>query len=168
LRYSIRHSFDIDSDTFWNKLFFEHEYNQALFVGHLKFPVYRVQEFKRASDGSVHRRIECAPPVEVPAVARKIVGDTASYIEDGRFEPNTRRFKLEITPKLGADKIKTSVTLWVEPRGNKRIERIAEIDNSVAVFGVGKLVEAFIEKQTRATYDASAAFTRQWIVQKGL
>lgn len=168
MRYTIRHSFDIDADTFWNKLFFDPAYNQALFEGHLKFNVYRVLKLEHGSDGSVHRRVECAPPIEVPTVMKKIVGESTSYIEDGRFDPKTQRFTIEVTPKVGADKIKTVLTLSVEPRGTKKIERIAEVDTSVSVFGVGKLIEAFVEKQMRATYDSASAFTQQWIAQKGL
>jgi hypothetical protein len=168
VRYTISHVFEIGADGFWDKLFFDPEYNQALFADHLKFNTYRVLELDKRPDGSVHRRVECAPPIELPAVAKKVVGDSTSYVEDGQFDPKTRRFSVVVVPKVGADKIKTRVTLWVEPRGDERVERFAEVDNSVNVFGIGKLVEAFIEKQTRVTYDAAAAFTNAWIKQKSL
>jgi hypothetical protein len=168
VRYTISHVFDIGADKFWDKLFFDPEYNEALFPGHLKFNLYRVLELERKPDGSVHRRIECAPPVELPAVAKKVMGESTSYVEDGYFDPKTQRFDVVVTPKVAADKIKTQVSLWIEPRGDKRVERFAAVDSSVNVFGVGKLLEAFIEKQTRATYDTAAAFTNAWIKQKGL
>lgn len=168
MRYSIKHSFNVDVDTFWNKLFFDPEYNKALFEGHLKFAGYRVLALDRGPDGSVHRRVECAPAVELPAVAKKVIGDSTSYVEDGRYDPKTGRFTVEVTPRVGADKIKTRVTLHAEPRGDKRIERIVEVDNSVNIFGVGKVLELFVEKQMRATYDEAAAFTQRWIADKGL
>ena len=168
MRYTIKHTFDTDVDTFWNKLFFDAEYNNALFQGHLKFTAYRVLEIDKRPDGSVHRRVECAPPIELPAIAKKAIGDSTSYVEDGRFDPKSGRFTVEVTPRVGADKIKTRVALWAEPRGDKRIERIVEVDNSVHVFGVGKLIEAFVEKQMRATYDQAATFTNRWIADKGL
>lgn len=168
MRFTIRHTFDIDEDTFWGKLFFDPAYNEALFQDYLKFNVYRVLELDHRDDGTVIRRTECAPPVEVPAAARKVIGDTTSYVEEGRFDPKTKRFTVQVLPKVGGDKIKTQVTMWVEPRGDKKIERIAEVDNSVKVFGVGKLIEGFIEKQTRGTYDSAADFTKRWIAEKGL
>lgn len=168
MRYTIRHTFDTDVDTFWNKIFFDPEYNSELFERYLKFTVYRVLELDRQPDGSVHRRVECAPPVEIPAVAKKIIGDSTSYVEDGRFDPKTKRFSLEVFPKVGADKIKSRVVMYAEPRGDKKLERVVEVDNEVKVFGVGKILEAFIEKETRASYDQSAAFTQQWIRDKGL
>jgi hypothetical protein len=168
VRYQIKHTFNVDEGTFWNQVFFDPDYNQTLFERHLKFPVYRVLTLDKQPDGSVHRRVECAPPVEIPSVAKKIVGESTSYVEDGRYDPKRKRFEADVQLKVGGDKIKTKVAIWVEPRGDKRVERIAEIDNEVKVFGVGKILETFIEKQMRESYDQSAAFTNTWITDKKL
>ena len=165
MRYAIRHSFDTDPDTFW-KVFFDPEYNRALFVDHLRFKLYRVLALDRGPDGAVARRVECAPAVEIPAVARKVFGDATSYVEEGRFDPKTQRFTVSVAPKVGADRIQTRLEMRVEAHGERRIERIAEIDNTVKVFGVGKLIEAFIEGETRRTYDAAAEFTKKWLAEK--
>ena len=167
MRYTIRHTFNTDADTFWDKVFFDPEYNKALFQGHLGFKLYQVLTLDKAEDGSVHRRTECTPPVELPAAAKKLLGETMSYVEDGRFDPKTRRFTVDVQPKVAADKIKTRVVMWVEPAGDKRIDRFVEVDNTIKVFGVGGMLEGFVEKQTRANYDAAAAFTNKWIAEKG-
>ena len=168
MRYTIKHTFNTDADTFWNKIFFDADYNKALFEEHLKFSTYRVLEQTTAPDGAVHRRVECVPPVELPAVAKKIFGESVSYIEDGRFDPKQRRFNAEVLPKVGGDKIHTRVVMYTEPRGDKRIERVADVDSSVKIFGVGGVLEAFMEKQMRASYDSAADFTNKWIADKGL
>lgn len=168
MRYTIRHTFNIGADDFWKKLFFDPEYNRALFEGHLGFSIYRLLSLDTAPDGTVRRKTECAPKVELPAAAKKIFGESASYIEDGTFDPKTQRFTVDVLPKVGGDKIKTRVVMWVEPKGEKQIERVVEVDSSVKVFGVGGMLESFIEKQTRANYDAAAAFTQRWIQDKGL
>ena len=165
MRYSIRHAFDADADTFWN-VFFDADYNRVLFTEHLKFKLYHVLEFDRRADGVIVRRVECAPAVEVPAIARKIFGDATSYVEEGRFDPKAGRFTVDVRPKVGADRVQTRLEMRVEPRGERRIERIADIDNQVKVFGVGKVIEAFIENETRRTYDAAAEFTRKWLAEK--
>lgn len=168
MKYTIRHTFNTDVDTFWGKLFFDPAYNETLFREHLGFSIYRVLELDQRPDGSVKRRVECAPKVEIPAVAKKVIGDSTSYVEEGVFDPKTKRFSVDVQPKMGGDRIKTHVTMWVEPRGEKKVERIVEVDNTVKVFGVGGVIEKFIEQQTRASYDASAGFTNQWIADKGL
>ena len=58
-------------------------------------------------------------------------------------------------------------TFWVEPRGDKKIERICECEVQVKIFGVGGVVESFIEKTTRESYEKTAAFTNRWLAEKG-
>lgn len=168
MRYTIRHTFNTDADTFWGKIFFDPAYNETLFLTHLGFAQYKLLELDEQPDGSVKRRVECSPKVEIPAAVKKVIGDSASYVETGRFDPKTRRFSVEVQPRVAADRIQTHVTMWVEPRGDKKIERFVEVDSTVKVFGVGGMIEKLIEQQTRASYDAAAAFTNKWIAEKGL
>jgi hypothetical protein len=167
MRYTIRHTFNTDADTFWSKLFFDPAYNETLFNQHMKFTAYRVLELKHNPDGSVHRRVECTPPIELPAAAKKIFGDSTGYVEDGRFDPSSKRFNVEVQPKVAADKVQTRVVMWVEPRGDKRVERFVDVDNTVKIFGLGKILEAFLEKEMRKSYDSAAEFTNKWIADKG-
>lgn len=168
MKYTIRHTFNIAAEDFWKKLHFEPEYNRALFEKHLGFSVYKVLEFETAQDGTILRKTECVPKVELPGPVKKIFGDNAGYIEEGTFDPKTQRFTVNVIPKVGADKIKTRGVLWVEKKGDKQCDRVVEIDNEVKVFGVGGMVESFIEKQTRANYEQAAQFTNRWIQEKGL
>jgi len=168
VRYTIRHIFNTSEDTFWDKVFFDTEYNETLFRKHLGFQQYQLLALDTRPDGSVERKVLGVPNVEIPAAARKFLGDTAGYTELGRFDPKTKRFTADVIPKVGADTIKTKVTMWVEPRGERRIARLCEVDNTVKVFGLGKMLEGFIEKQTRASYDAAAEFTNRWLAEKGL
>jgi hypothetical protein len=168
VRYTIKHIFNTDVDTFWDKIFFDADYNKALFEQHLKFAAYNVLELTRTPEGAVHRRVDCTPAIELPAVAKKVLGETVSYVEDGRYDPKSRRFTAEVQPKVGADKIHTRVVMYAEPRGDKRIERVAEVDSSVKIFGIGGMLESFMEKQMRASYDTAADFTNKWIADKGL
>ena len=168
MRYTIRHTFNTDADTFWGKIFFDPDYNETLFLKHLGFSQYKLLSLDKQPDGAVTRRVECAPKAEIPVAVKKVIGDSASYTETGHFDPKTGRFSVEVQPRMAADRIKTRVTMWVEPRGDKKIERVVEVDTTVKVFGVGGMIEKLIEQQTRASYDAAATFTNQWIADKGL
>lgn len=168
MRFTIRHTFETDVDTFWEKIFFDEEFNRALFVDHLRFTSFKVLQFDRQDDGRVHRRLQCKPPTELPAVVKKVLGGATSYIEDGHFDPVSRKFTVDVIPAAAADKIKTRTELWLEARGDKRSERIATIDNTVKIFGVGKIIEKFIEDTTRKSYAEAADFTNRWIRDKGL
>jgi hypothetical protein len=168
VRYTIKHTIETDVDTFWNKLFFDAEFNRNLFHDFLGFTGYEVLEERTEANGVVHRRVDCTPKVELPAPARKIFGNTVGYIEVGRFDPKTRRYTVDVQPKVGGDKLKSSSELWAEPLGDKRCERIVVVDNTVKAFGLGTLIEGFIEQQTRDMYARATDFTNRWIREKGL
>ena len=69
---------------------------------------------------------------------------------------------------MGAEKIKTTVEIWAGPLDGKRCERIVSVDNTVKVFGLGTLIEGFVEQQTRDNYAKAAEFTNRYIREKGL
>jgi hypothetical protein len=168
VRYTIKHTMETDIDSFWGKLFFDAEFNRALFVDFLEFPTYRVLEDKTEPNGERHRKVESVPKVELPAAARKIFGNSVGYTEVGRYDPTARKYYVQVLPKVGGDKMKTSSEIWAEPLEGKRCERIVSIENTVKVFGLGTLIEGFIEQATRDLYARAADFTNRWIREKGL
>jgi len=168
VRYTIKHTIETDIDTFWNKVFFDPEFNRSMFVDHLGFTTFNILEDRTDPDGTRHRRVECTPKVEMPAAARKIFGDSFGYTEVGHFDPVAKRYHVQVLPKVGADKSKTTTEIWAEARGEKRLERIVTVDNSIKVFGLGTLLEGFVEQQTRDSYAKAAEFTNRWLKEKGL
>ena len=168
MRYTIKNLIETDVDTFWNKVFFDADFNRGLFVDCLGFTTYNVLEDRKEADGSVHKRVECVPKVELPAAARKIFGQGMGYTEVGHFDPKTRKYSVDVLPNVAADKIKTKSEIWVEARGDKRCERIVTVDNTVKVFGLGTVLEGFIEQQTRDSYNRGAEFTNRFIKERGL
>jgi hypothetical protein len=168
VRYTIKHTIETDVDTFWTKLFFDADFMRAMFVEGMHFITYNVLEDVHEPNGVVRKRLECTPKIELPAPARKIFGDTAGYTEIGRYDPAQKKYFADVVPKVAADKIKTTSETWVEPRGDKRCERLVMVDNTVKVFGLGTILEGFIEQQTRDQYAKSAEFTNRWIREKGL
>ena len=167
MRYTIKHTLNTTVDTFW-KLFFEPEYNEKLFKERLKFSVYEVLALEHKPDGSVYRKIHCAPPIEIPSIAKKFFGDSTSYVETGLYDPKTRRFNTDVQPKVGADKIHMRISIWAEPRGDKQIERFVDVEGSVKIFGIGKMIEGLLESNTRESYDIAADFTNKWVAEKAL
>jgi hypothetical protein len=168
VRYTIKHTIETDIDTFWNKVFFEPEFNRRLFIEHLGFTSYQVLEDRTDPDGVRHRRVDCVPKIELPAPARKVFGDNLGFVEVGRYDPAVKRYYVQVLPKTGGDKIKTTTEIWAEPLGDKRIERVVSIDSSVKIFGIGTLIEGFIEQQTRDSYARGAEYTNRFIREQGL
>ena len=168
MRYTIKHTIDTDVDTYFAKVFFDPEFNKTLFLDHLAFTNYKLLDERTEPDGMIHRRVDCTPKVELPAAARKIFGDSVGFIEIGRFDPTQKKYFVQVQPRMAGDKIKTTSEIWAEPRGEKSCERIVVTDNTVKVFGLGTLIEGFIEQQTRDMYARAADFTNRWIKEKGI
>lgn len=168
MRFTCRNLFHTDADTYWSKIFFDPEYNRGLYVDALQFKKWELVELTGEPGGPRTRKQLLEPKSDAPAVIQKLVGGSLSYMEEGSFEPATRIWTYRITLSKLADKVRIGGKFWVEPRGDKRIERICDVDLNVDIFGVGGVVEKFIEKETRESYEKATVYTNDWIAKKGL
>ena len=167
-KFTVRDTFHTDEDTYWNKIFFDLDYNKELYVKTLKFGSYELLDRKDEGGGNFNKRTRIEPPLDAPMVIKKLVGDSLSYIEDGRFDAGTRRWKYNMLPSKMADKVTIKGELWVEKKGDKLIDRVCTVEVETRIFGVGSVFESFLEKQTRDSYRLVAAFTEQYIKTNGL
>ncbi len=163
--FTIRNTFHTDPESYWNRMFFDPEYNDRLYEA-LGFTSFEVLELTGEPGGPRTRRMRTEPAAEAPAVVRKLIGDSLTYTESGSFDPVEALWVYEIKTNKLHDKIHIGGRLWVEPTANG-IERIAEVDVRVKVFGVGGAIERFVEKTTRESYVKTAAFTNAFIEEKG-
>lgn len=166
--FTIRHTFNTDIGSYWPKVFFDPEYNERLYKDALAFAFYDVLEQKEEPGGVITRRMRTEPKSDAPIIVKKLIGDSLRYTESGRFDPAKKRWAYNIVPSKLADKIHIAGEFWVEPRGDKSIERYCDCDIQVRIFGVGGAVESFIEKTTRENYEKAARFTNDFIREKGL
>ena len=165
-RFTIRHTFDIDLEGYWRDVFFDPEYNRRLYTEALAFKRYELVDQATHADGSVTRTARFEPPFEVPGPAQRVLGPSLGYTELGRFDPAQKRWSYTITPRVLPDKMTSRGTFWVEPRGTDRVERFAEVEVSVKILGLGTLLEAFIERVTRESYDKAGAFTQLFLRER--
>jgi hypothetical protein len=163
MKFTIRHTFEIDADKYWEKVFFNPDYNRRLYQEVLKFKGYEVLELRDQGGGAWIRKLRMEPGFEAPAVIKKILGDKVTYVETGRFDPVKKRWHYDVTPSVLVDRVKIGGDFWVEPRGPNRLERIAEMEIVAKILGVGGVLESYIEKETRQSYDKAAAFTNEFI-----
>jgi hypothetical protein len=167
-KFTVRHVFETDKDTYWNKVFFDPEYNRRLYLDALKFKSFEIVEQTGAPGEVRTRKMRTEPASDAPAVVQKLIGNSISYIEEGRLDPQTGIWTYSIVTSKLADKVKIGGRFWVEPKGEKKIDRACECGIEVKVFGVGGAIESYIEKTTRESYEAAARFTNQFLREKGL
>lgn len=167
-QFSCRHEFDCDEDTFWNACTLSEEFNRRLHIDILKFPGWKLLEQKDEGD-IVTRRVQIDPPlVGLPAPVLKIVGDRFSYVEEGRFDKKTKRYKFAVIPSTAADKAKTVGELWTDKLGDKRCARSARVDVDVKIFIVGSLLEEKIVSDLKKSYEETSRFIGQYLKEKGI
>lgn len=166
--FDIRHPIHASADDFWQKLFLNPEFNQALYMEKLKFTSFKIVEDRKDDNGIHHRKVVAEPKADAPGPIKKLIGDSIAYTETGTWDPKTGRYRFTVETSKMADKIKTRGEIWVEPKGEGEIERCVHMDIDVKIFGIGKMVEGFIEKSTRDSYGAAARFSNEWIEKHGL
>jgi len=164
----ITHEIDCNEETFWSKCFFDEEFTRKLFLEALSFPVWRILKQETRPDGSTFRSVETQPKLEnVPGPMKKLIGDKLSYTESGTYSKDKRRYEFEIVPSTLTDKTKITGVMYCEPIGEKKIRRVVEVKVEVKVFAIGGMVEEKIGDDVRLNYDKAAAFTNQWVREKG-
>ncbi len=94
-----------------------------------------------------------------PGPVRKIFGEEIVTTEVSTFDPSKSITTFTLTPGTMADKthLEGSIAL-VEDGG--RTKEIFALEAKVKIFGVGPVVERFIESQARTTQEKSVSFMR--------
>ncbi|HEY8378691.1 MAG TPA: DUF2505 domain-containing protein [Nannocystis sp.] len=166
MKFTIRHPYAIEPEAFWRDVFFDREYNEKLYREGLRFEAFEILEETSPPDGRRTRKVRVTPTIDAPAAIKKVIGDSISYVEEGRLEitgPNTPRWISKVLPSKLADKSTIKAEMWLERTGPGQSDRVAEFDIEVKMFGVGGMLEKFLEKSMRESYQKAAEWTNQWL-----
>jgi hypothetical protein len=166
VKFTVRHVFNTDVDTYWDKLFFDPEYNERLYKQALGFNVFKLLELTGEPGGKRTRKLLTEPKSDAPAVVKKLIGDSLQYTETGSYDPDKKLWTYNIVTSKLSDRVRIGGTLWAESRGEKKMERIAEIEIVVNILVGSGSVEKFIEKTTRESYEKATKFTNDYIAEK--
>jgi len=169
MKFSIAHQFDTDAESYWEKVFFDREYNNRLYGKEgLDFKAFEIVALEGNPGENRVRKLRTEPRSDAPMVVKKLIGDSLTYTEDGNYDAAKKLWTYRITTSKLADKINIGGKFWVEPKGPKKCERVSEIEVKVDIALVGGLIEKFIEKTTRESYEKTFQFTKKFIAEKGL
>jgi hypothetical protein len=162
----IEHVFNCSVDTYWDKVFFDEEYNRRLFTEALGFPVWK--EVSRDDKGNeVRRTVEVVPKLgDLPGPIKKLIGDGVGYREEGVFDKQSKRYKLKIFPNKLGDKMTIAGEIRCEPSGDAKCKRIYTANVEARVFGVGGMLEKRLIADMEKGYDVGAKFTNDYLAEK--
>jgi hypothetical protein len=159
----VAHVFECSPEIFWEKIFFDVEFNRTMYMEGLGFSSWKELE-TRELDDTLQRVVEIVPPVgDLPGPLRKLIGDGFGYREEGSLDKKSQRYQVKAIPSRLADKIKVEGVLWCEPEGESSCRRFFEGTVEAKIFGVGGLLENRIIADMRRNYDDAADYTRKYL-----
>jgi len=159
--FKVTHEIQCNAETFW-KTFFDKDFNLKLYKEGLGFPEFSIVD-QRETDTELVRKVTGSPKMEVPAPVAKLLGSNFRYTEEGKFDKSTKIWRWKLIPSAMPDKLRNEGSMRIEPIGETKIRRIAELVLEAKVFGVGGLIESSSEKQLREGWDKSAVFMNNWL-----
>ena len=164
----IAHTFDCSAEDYWDKLFFDDEYNRELFLGRLRFEVWKVVS-QDQDDRQIRRVIEAVPPMpDLPSVLKKVVKDGLGYRETGIFDRSTRRYELSVATKSLPGRVTITGVTTTEPIDDKHCSRVHLAHVHANVRLVGGMLETRLLDDMDKSYAKAAEFSNRWIEQRGL
>lgn len=162
MKFRIEHVYDTTPERFWREVFFDADYNRDIYLKALGFRSFEVLEQSGDLEHGLTRRVLVVPELPLPKALEKLF-KAKPYEEVGRFDPQSQRWKTHMKlPALG-DKIDIRSEMYVLPEGADRARRVVESDVEARVFGLGKVIEGFVERSMRDSYGRAAEFTNRWL-----
>lgn len=157
----IEHTFDLPADQFFEKVFYNEEFNEQLFKK-LNFKEREVHTEDRGD--TIYRVVRQVPERDIPGPVKKVLGSgRLEYEERSTYRKGGLHADIEVIPSLKPEKVKIHGKFWVEPMGDARCRRIFELEVKVSVFGVGGLIEKTIIKETEESYDTASRLTAEYL-----
>jgi hypothetical protein len=164
----VEHTFNCSIDTFWDRIFFDSEYNRRLFLEVLKFPEWKETRCEDKGD-RIERTCEAMPRLgDLPGPLKKIVGEGVKYREEGIFDKATRRYRMRVIPNKMSDKLLIDCELVVEAKSDTKCNRVFTCRAEAKIFGVGSLLEKRLLEDMQRSQNISADFTNRYIAELGL
>jgi Protein of unknown function (DUF2505) len=165
--FRVENVFECSQQTFWEKVFFDAEYNRRMFYDEFHFSEWR--ELEQKDEGArVRRWVKATPPLaDLPGPLKAAIGDGAGYEERGVFERATNRYDARVRPNRLGDKVTVELAFRTEPIDERRCRRIVDGTVVARVFVIGGLLEQRMLEDLRRSYEKSAAFTNRFVAEKG-
>ncbi len=159
----VEHVFECSADVFWERVFFNSEFNRRMYLNELQFSSWRETE-RRDEGDTLFRVVELTPPLgDLPAPLKRLIGNGFGYREEGTFDKLAKRYRARAIPNRLADKLSVRGEMWCEPLDENRCRRIFAGKVTAKVFGIGPLLESRIVSDMRASYDGAARCTREFL-----
>ena len=158
MRTTITNRISATTSEFWAS-YLDEDATRRLYADGLQFDSVEVRTDGHHSSEQQTRELHYAPRLHMPAPIKRALGARLRIVERGTFTPSDSagggRWTFQVFPSALTEKISISGSVTAEP-DNGALRRVTELDIRVPIFGVGGVMEKFIEKTTRENCRKSA------------
>lgn len=146
----------------FEETYFSEEFNTAI-AQEIGLKERKLVEKRTDDDGKVHRRVRMIPAIELPGPIRKIVGDKEiSYDEVSVFDPKNHSVRYQIE-SAAQDRVSVGGEIRFTAESSGGVRRVIDGEIIVKVFGLGTVIERFIESETQKSYARISDFMQTWL-----
>ncbi len=157
MKVSLRHDLPCSPEQFW-EAFFDPALTERMYLEAVGATEVSILEQSGDVDSEIHRKVRWSQEIDAPGPIKKMLGDTTTTVEEGRFCNGVWAFTID-PGAPGGVKITMAGTTQVEPADNGCV-RIFDLEIKVKMLGLGKVFEKFGETQARNGQDDTAGFLR--------
>jgi hypothetical protein len=159
MKLSLQYAWSCPPEAFW-ALYFDPDFVVRLHLEGLGSLSAEVVSQEGDLARGLTRTLRYSQRPNMPGPVRKVFGEEITSTEVSTFDPATSTTRFTLTPGTMADKTHIAGSIALAADGEGSTEAFA-LEARVKIFGVGPVVERFIEHQAREIQESSVAFMRQ-------
>ncbi|HEY3845110.1 MAG TPA: DUF2505 domain-containing protein [Acidimicrobiales bacterium] len=164
MKLTLSYTWDCPPASFW-ELYFDPEWVIRLHLEGLGSTSAEVVSQEGDLASGLTRTLRYSQKPNAPGPVRKIFGEEITSTETSTYDPATSTTTFILTPGTMADKTLINGAIALSESGGQTTETFS-LEARVKIFGVGPVIERFIEHQARETQERSVAFMREELQQR--
>jgi hypothetical protein len=158
MKLNLSYTWDCRPEAFW-ALYYDPEFTTRLHLDQLGSTSAEVVSLEGDLTNGLVRTLRYGQRPNMPGPVRKIFGEEVITTEVSTYDPATTTTTFTMTPGTMADKTQIAGRIALSREGDGAIEKF-DLDARVKIFGVGPIVERFIEAQARDMQEKAVDFMR--------
>ena len=163
VQFTIGGFYAVNAAVFWERVFFDEGYTQALMIDGLGHTKAEVLSLETVSNGVVKRRMKVQPKLSIPKPVKRLLGEHFHYIEEGVYDPRHPAFVAKITLPSAPKIIEINTALSFTDRKSGGADRQVELTVKSSKFGLARLIEATSKSILTQQYNEAETFTQDWL-----
>jgi hypothetical protein len=158
MKLKLSYEWSCTPEAFW-ALYFDQDFAMRLYLEALGSTSAEIVSQEGDLQNGLVRTLRYGQRPNMPGPVRKIFGEEVVTTEVSTFDPTTSTATFTMTPGTMADKTQINGQIAFSVDGGKTVESFL-LEAKVKIFGVGPVVERFIESQARDVQEKSVQFMR--------